>query len=90
MIDYLMSVNPIILASLGGLFTFLVTSLGSMLVFFTKNVSKNFIDASLSFSAGIMVSASYFSLISPAISILENNNVSLIVSLGEFIFLHKF
>lgn len=57
----------IIFALLGGLFTFLFTVLGSGIVFFFKKINKDTMDALLSFSAGIMLSAAFFSLLTPAI-----------------------
>ncbi|MBR6137364.1 MAG: ZIP family metal transporter [Bacilli bacterium] len=57
----------IILSLLGGLFTFIFTILGSGIVFFFKKINQNMMDALLSFSAGIMLSAAFFSLLNPAI-----------------------
>ncbi len=54
-------------ALIATLFTYLVTALGASIVFFFKKISKNIMDAMLGFAAGIMTSASYFSLLGPAI-----------------------
>lgn len=67
MISFYLNINPIYQALLAGLFTFFVTMLGSAMVFFFKNINKNIMDIMLSISAGIMLSASYFSLLCPAI-----------------------
>ena len=67
MIHSFISIHPIYQALLAGLITFLVTTLGSATVFFFKSVHKNIMDSMLSISAGIMLAASYFSLLSPAI-----------------------
>lgn len=69
MISYFVHLNPVYQALLAGLFTFFITLLGSSLVFFFKSVHKFIMDIFLSLSAGIMLSASYFSLLNPAIEI---------------------
>lgn len=66
----------IFLTFLATLFTFTITTLGSALVFFFKKVNKNFLDAMLGFSAGIMIAASFFSLLNPAISMARNLNMT--------------
>ena len=67
MIHSFISIHPIYQALLAGIFTFFVTTLGSATVLFFKSVHKNIMDSMLSISAGIMLAASYFSLLSPAI-----------------------
>lgn len=84
MIEYLKSLNPVLLAFLATMFTYGVTILGAALVFFFKKINKNVMDAMLGFSAGVMISASYFSLLSPARDMAENLkiNITLILSIG--------
>ncbi|OAF72143.1 hypothetical protein A3Q56_00084 [Intoshia linei] len=60
--------NHIYQAFLGTLLTWFVTALGSSLVYFINN-DKKFLDASLGFSAGVMISASIWSLLVPAVEI---------------------
>ena len=67
MFNFLISLNPIFLAFLGGLFSLTITSFGSGIVFLFKNPKKDYMNAMLAISAGIMISASFFSLINPAI-----------------------
>ena len=55
-----------ILALLATLFTWGVTALGAALVFFFRPIHKNAMDAMLGFAAGVMVAASFWSLLSPA------------------------
>ena len=50
--------NIILLTFLATLFTFLITTLGSSIVFFFKKVNKNVLDAMLGVSAGVMISHS--------------------------------
>ena len=73
--NYLLNLNPIILTIIATTFTFLITALGSSLVFFFKKINKNFLDAMLGISAGVMISASFFSLLSPAINMANNLNM---------------
>lgn len=67
MIDYISNLNPVIQALLATLFTYGVTALGAGLVFFFKKVNKTVMDAMLGFAAGVMIAASFWSLLSPAI-----------------------
>lgn len=76
MFNTLLNLNPILQALLAGTFTFLVTVLGSGVVFFFKNVNKNIMDIMLSLSAGIMLAASFFSLLNPAIDISNDLGLS--------------
>ena len=70
--NYFYNLNPIMQAMVATLFTFLVTVLGSGVVFFFKRVNKTIMDAMLGFASGVMISASFFSLLSPAINMSNN------------------
>ena len=72
MIDYLEGINPVLLAFLATLFTYSVTVLGASLVFFFKSVKKNVMDGMLAFSAGVMIAASFFSLLAPSLEMANN------------------
>ena len=85
MSNILNNINPIILALLSTTFTFLITSLGSALVFVLKNKKKDIMDICLSISAGIMLAASYFSLLNPSIELSNKLNISLIFCFIGFI-----
>jgi zinc transporter, ZIP family len=61
--------NLILKGSLASLIAGLATGVGALLVFFVRNVSDRFLDASLGFAAGVMLAATSFSLIVPAIEI---------------------
>lgn len=86
MLKFLENINPTILALVATLFTYSVTALGSALVFLFKNVKKNVMDAMLGFAAGVMIAASFFSLLEPAMEMAESlNMISWIVAfLGFF------
>eukprot|EP00055_Hartaetosiga_balthica_P012924 m.64324 g.64324 ORF g.64324 m.64324 type:complete len:348 (-) comp8110_c0_seq2:112-1155(-) len=68
----LMLKNPLFASLLATLFTWFVTALGSAVVFVSKP-TKSFLDGSLGFAGGVMVAASFWSLIAPSIEIAEGN-----------------
>jgi len=74
--------NMILAGSLASLVAGLATGVGGVLVFFIKRVSDKFLDASLGFAAGIMLAASFFSLIVPAIEIGGIGKTALGIILG--------
>lgn len=67
MINWFMELNYVYQALFATLLTYGITALGASIVFFFKKISKNIMDAMLGFAAGVMIAASYFSLLSPAI-----------------------
>lgn len=62
-------------ALIAGLFTWGVTAAGAAFVFFFKKINQVFMDSMLGFAGGVMIAASFFSLISPAIEMAENINL---------------
>jgi len=66
--------NPIIQALYAGLFTWILTACGAGLVFFFKSTNRKLLDASLGFTGGVMIAASFWSLLSPAIEYVELQN----------------
>lgn len=84
MIDKLLSLNPVIQALIAGFFTYSITLLGASIVLFMKKINKTFMDSSLSLSAGIMIAASFFSLLLPSINMSKELKLIpwLIVSIG--------
>jgi zinc transporter, ZIP family len=79
-----MNLNYPIQALIASLFTWGITSLGAAVVFLFKKVNKNTMDAMLGLSAGVMLAATFWSLLSPALEMAENLKLIswLIVSLG--------
>ena len=63
--------SPIIQALYAGLFTWILTAIGASLVFFFKRSNRKILDAALGFTGGVMIAASFWSLLSPAISSVE-------------------
>ncbi|MBN1876278.1 MAG: ZIP family metal transporter [Anaerolineae bacterium] len=65
------TLSPILQALLGTLFTWFLTALGASTVFLTREVSRKLLDTMLGFAAGVMIAASYWSLLAPAIEMAE-------------------
>ncbi len=86
MIDFFISLNPILQALIATILTWLITLLGAALVFIFKSFNRNLMDSMLGFAAGIMIAASFFSLLSPAIDMANHLNMIswLVVALGFF------
>lgn len=72
MVDLFIASSPVMQAFLATLFTWFVTALGASLVFFFKTINKTVLNAMLGFAAGVMIAASFWSLLSPAIEMAEN------------------
>ncbi len=70
-ISYFEGINPILAALYATLFTWFVTALGASLVFFTRTMNRAFFDGMLGFTGGVMVAASFWSLLAPAIEMSE-------------------
>ncbi|PGT79594.1 ZIP family metal transporter [Bacillus sp. AFS040349] len=67
MFDTFLNLDPVLQALIGTLFTWGMTALGAGLVFTTKTVNDKFLDSMLGFAGGVMIAASFWSLLSPAI-----------------------
>lgn len=67
--------HPVMQALLMTLFTWFLTALGAALVFLKKDMSRTVLDSMLGFAAGVMIAASYWSLLAPAIEMSENLNI---------------
>lgn len=66
-----MALSPVAQALLATLFTWSVTALGAAWVFTTREVSRKMLDGMLGFTAGVMIAASFWSLLAPAIEMAE-------------------
>ena len=77
--------NPILQALVGGLFTWGLTALGASLVFFFKSANRKILDASLGFTGGVMIAASFWSLLNPAIEFVEKQSEAGITNLPSFL-----
>lgn len=74
--NYLLKLNPILLAFFATLFTWGVTALGSAMVFFFKTINQKILNSMLGFAAGVMIAASFWSLLNPAIDMAEKSGVT--------------
>jgi ZIP family zinc transporter len=70
--QWLAQQSPVIQALCGTGFTWFLTALGAGLVFFFKRIERRVMDGMLGFAAGIMIAASYWSLLAPAIEMVES------------------
>ena len=77
--EYLSSINPVLAALYAGLFTWLVTALGASLVFLFKGLNKKIMNGMLGFTGGVMIAASFWSLLSPAIEMSEGEGFTKII-----------
>jgi len=84
-VEFLQKFNPVLQALFATLFTWGVTALGSALVFFFKTINKKVFDTMLGFAAGVMIAASFWSLIAPGLDLAEEMNyVAWAVAAGGF------
>lgn len=66
--------NPIIQALFAGIFTWVLTAIGAGLVFFFNSSNRKLLDMSLGFTGGVMIAASFWSLLAPSIEYVEMQN----------------
>jgi ZIP family zinc transporter len=71
LIKYLEGIDPILAAFYATMFTWFLTAAGASLVFFFKTMNRAVLDGMLGFTGGVMVAASYWSLLAPAIEMSE-------------------
>lgn len=67
LITWFESIDPVVGALIATTFTWLVTALGASFVFFFKKMNRGVLDTALGFTGGVMVAASFWSLLNPAI-----------------------
>jgi len=73
--DFLINLNPVLQALLATFFTWQMTALGAAMVFIVRDISKRMLDGLLGFAAGVMIAASYWSLLAPAIEMSEGKDI---------------
>lgn len=74
--EWFLSIGPIYQSLLAGIFTWTLTALGAGLVFFTKGGNGKILDAMLGFAAGVMIAASFWSLLVPSIDMAAAQGVT--------------
>ncbi len=75
MINVLQGLHPVIQALLATCFTWALTALGAAGVFMARDISRRVLDGMLGFAGGVMIAASYWSLLAPAIDMSEGKNM---------------
>jgi ZIP family zinc transporter len=75
MVNWFIGLHPVAQALVATLFTWFLTALGAGLVFFFKRINRKVLDGMLGFAAGVMIAASYWSLLAPAIEMAEESSL---------------
>jgi len=74
-INYFSNLSPVTQALFATLFTWFVTAAGAAMVFFFKEIKRTMLDGMLGFAAGVMIAASFWSLLSPSIAMAEEAGI---------------
>ncbi len=69
------SAHPVLQALLATFFTWAVTAAGASVVFAAKDVNKKVLDGMLGFAAGVMIAASFWSLLVPSIEMASSMDI---------------
>jgi zinc transporter, ZIP family len=75
MIEYLEGSDPVLLALYAGIFTWSITAFGASAVFLRKDFSQRSLDFMLGLAGGVMMAASFWSLLAPAIEMSEGHGI---------------
>ncbi len=75
MIDFFQNLHPVMQALIAGCFTWALTALGAAGVFTAKDMSRKMLDGLLGFAGGVMIAASYWSLLAPALEMSEGKDL---------------
>ncbi len=76
MFAWFSQLNPVLQAFIATMFTWMVTALGAAMVFFFKAINRKVLNGMLGFAAGVMIAASFWSLLNPAIIMAEESGVA--------------
>jgi len=76
MLSWIENFHPVLQALVAGLFTWSVTALGAAAVFTTKKFSQKILDSMLGFAGGVMIAASFWSLLAPAIEMSKDHSIA--------------
>ncbi len=79
------NLSPIYQALFAGLFTWILTALGASLVFLFNSSNRKVLDSALGFTGGVMIAASFWSLLAPAISYVEMQNEYGLTNIPSFL-----
>lgn len=75
MVNFLTGIHPVIQALIATSFTWFVTALGAATIFLSRNVNRKALDFMLGFAGGVMIAASFWSLLVPAIGMSKGRGV---------------
>lgn len=84
MVEWFSNIPHVYQAFIATMFTWSITALGASLVFLLKKINKTFMDGMLGFASGVMIAATFWSLLSPGIEMADNLGINslVIASLG--------
>ncbi len=75
MLTFLEPFNPVVQTLFGTGFTWFMTAAGAAVVFFARDLDRRLLDGMLGFAAGVMIAASYWSLLAPAIEMSQTGSL---------------
>jgi ZIP family zinc transporter len=75
MADLIQNLHPVVQALLATSYTWAMTALGAASVFLARDISRKVLDVMLGFAGGVMIAASYWSLLAPAIEMSEGKDL---------------
>ncbi|MBU03710.1 MAG: ZIP family metal transporter [Euryarchaeota archaeon] len=74
-VSFISEFDPIVQALIAGLFTWFMTAAGAALVILFKEIDRKILDSMLGFAAGVMIAASFWSLLAPSLELSEGLSV---------------
>ncbi|MFN4226621.1 MAG: ZIP family metal transporter [Candidatus Ratteibacteria bacterium] len=83
MLSKFYNLNPLLQSLIGGIFTWFVTLIGSATIFLNKKPNRKIFDIALGFAGGVMIAASFFSLILPSIEYSKKLSIPLWFSISS-------
>jgi ZIP family zinc transporter len=75
MIEFFYALHPVLQALFAGIFTWGVTAIGAAMVFLAREINERILDSMLGFAGGVMIAASFWSLLAPAIELSQEGPV---------------
>lgn len=75
MIDLMQNLDPVAQALIATIFTWAMTAFGAASVFAIREMSRRMLDAMLGFAGGVMIAASFWSLLAPAVELSEGMDI---------------
>ena len=75
LVTFMEGFSPIEQALIAGIFTWFMTAAGAGLVIFFKEIDRKVLDAMLGFAAGVMIAASFWSLLAPSLELAEGKDL---------------